>query len=195
MIPELETLGHRAVAVDLPCTDHAATLDDYARTVAEAIVGIEGPVVVVGHSAGGATISLVPGLTRVDRLVFVTAVVPVPGRSLSDVVGAQVRETILEVSRDDGDGCRPFDLELLASIAPQEEREPYLAYLKATQRSQGWAAIEEPWPGRSLPDVSCTYVLSTEDKIIPPAKQREMAARLGVARRCVVPPLLGTGIW
>lgn len=180
VIPELAALGHRAIAVDLPCTDPAATLDDYARTVVEAMAGITGPVVLVGHSAGGGTISLVPGRTRVDRLVYVTAVVPEPGRSLADVVGAEVRETLLAVSRDDGNGCRSFDLDLLASLAPPEEREAYLAFLGATQRPQGWAAIERPWPGRSLPDVPHTYVLCTEDKVIPPAKQREMAARLGV---------------
>ena len=39
VIPQLEALGHRAIAVDLPCTDPAATLDDYARTVVEAMAG------------------------------------------------------------------------------------------------------------------------------------------------------------
>jgi pimeloyl-ACP methyl ester carboxylesterase len=180
VIPEIEALGHRAIAVDLPCTNPAATLDDYASTVVDAMARIEGPVVVVGHSAGGATISLVPSRTRVDRLVYVTAVVPEPGRSIIDVAGAEVRETMLSVSHDDGDGCRSFDMEMLASLAPAGEREKYLAFLEATQRSQGWAALEQPWPGRSLPDVSRTYVLCTEDKIIPPAKQREQAARLGV---------------
>ena len=180
VIPQLEALGHRAIAVDLPCTDPAATLDDYARTVVEAMAGIEGPVVVVGHSAGGATISLVPGRTRVDRLVYATAFVPEPGRSIVDLAGAEVRETILSVSHDDGNGCRSFDLELLASIAPPDEREAHLAFLEATQRPQGWAAMEQPWPGRSLPDVPCTYILCTEDNILPPATQREMAARLGV---------------
>src|SRR5512143_4152872 len=116
VIPELEALGHRAIAVDLPCTDPAATVEDYARTVVEAMAGIEEPVVVVGHSAGGATISLVPDRVGVDRLVYVTAFVPEPGRSLVDVAGAEVREAILSVSRDDGNGCRSFDVELLASI-------------------------------------------------------------------------------
>lgn len=180
VIPELEALGHCAIAVDLPCTDPAATLEDYARTVVEAMEGVEGPVAVAGHSAGGVTISLVPGLTRVDRLVYVTAFVPEPGRSIVDLAGVDVRETILAVSRDDGNGCRSFDLELLASIVPPEEREAYLAFLEATQRPQGWAAMEQPWPGRSLPDVPCTYVLCTEDGVLPPATQREMAARLGV---------------
>jgi pimeloyl-ACP methyl ester carboxylesterase len=180
VIPELEALGHRAIAVDLPCTDPAAMFEDYARTVVEAMAGLEGPVVVVGHSAGGATISLVPDLTRVDRLVYVTAFVPEPGRSITDLAGADVRELILSVSRDDGNGCRSFDLDLLASIVPEEEREAYLAFLEATQRPQGWAAMEQPWPGRSLPDVPCSYVLCTEDNILPPATQREMAARLRV---------------
>jgi pimeloyl-ACP methyl ester carboxylesterase len=180
VIPLLEARGHRAIAVELPCTDPAATLDDYARTVVEAMAGLEGPIVVVGHSAGGATISLVPGLTRVDRLVYVTAVVPEPGRSIADLLGAGVRETMLSVSRDDGNGCRSFDFELLASFAPPEERDAHLAFLRATQRPQGWAALEQPWPGQSLPDVPCTYVLCTEDTVVPPATQREMAARLGV---------------
>ena len=180
LIPELEALGHRAIAVDLPCTGAAATLDDYARAVVDAMAGIVGPVVVVGHSAGGATISLVPARTRVDRLVYVTAVVPQPGRSIADVVGADVRSMMLSVSRDDGNGCRSFDLELLASLVPPDERDAYLAFLRATQRPQGWAALEQAWPGRSLPDVPRTYVLCMEDQIIPPARQREVAARLGV---------------
>src|SRR5512139_4061474 len=57
VIPFLEALGHRAIAIDLPCSDPAATLDDYARTVGDAVAEIEGPIVVVGHSAGGATIA------------------------------------------------------------------------------------------------------------------------------------------
>jgi hypothetical protein len=97
-----------------------------------------------------------------------------------DLAGAEVREMILSVSHDDGNGCRSFDLELLASTVPPEEREAYLAFLEATQRPQGWAAMEQPWPGRSLPDASCTHVLCTEDNVLPPARQREMAARLGV---------------
>ena len=180
VIPELEALGHRAIAVDLPCTDPAATLEGYAQAVVDAMSGLDPPIVVVGHSAGGATISLVPDLTRVDGLAYVTAFVPEPGRSIWDVAGADVRQTILAISHDDGNGCRSFDLELLASTVPPAERDQYLAFLSATQRPQGWAAMEQPWPGRSLPAVPCTYVLCSEDNVLPPATQREMAARLGV---------------
>jgi pimeloyl-ACP methyl ester carboxylesterase len=180
VIPEIEALGHGTIAVDLPCTDPSATLEDYARAVVDAMVGLDPPIVVVGHSAGGATISLVPDLTRVDRLVYVTAFVPEPGRSIIDIAGEDVRQTIMGISRDDGNGCRSFDLELLASTVPPEDRDRYLAFLTATQRPQGWAAMEQPWPGRSLPAVPCTYVLCTDDNVLPPATQRGMAARLQV---------------
>lgn len=180
VIPLLEALGHRALAVDLPCTDPAATLDDYAQTVVDAMAGLDGPIVLVGHSAGGATISLVPHRRRVDHLVYVTAVVPEPNRSIADVVGTGALGTILGISQDDGNGCRSLDLDMLTSFAPPQGREAYLAHLKATQRSQGWAALGQRWPAQSLPDLPRTYVLCTKDTIIPPAVQREMAVRLSV---------------
>jgi hypothetical protein len=65
-------------------------------------------------------------------------------------------------------------------MVPHGERETYRAVLDATKRPQGWGAMEQPWPGRSLPDVPYTYVRCTEDTVLPPAKQDEMAARLGV---------------
>jgi hypothetical protein len=42
-------------------------------------------------------------------------------------------------------------------------------------------AMQQPWPGRALPAVPSAYLLCTQDNIIPPAVQREMAARLGLA--------------
>ena len=153
MIPELEALGHRAIAVDLPCTDPAAMLDDYARTVAEAVAGIEGPVVIVGHSAGGATISLVPEHAHVDRLVYVTAFVPEPGRSIVDLAGADARETIMAVSRDDGNGCRSFDIELLASIVPPRSGRP--TSHSSRPRSAPRAGRRWNSPGPAGPSPTC----------------------------------------
>jgi hypothetical protein len=65
--------------------------------------------------AGGTTISLVPDLTRVDGLVYVIAFVPESGPLDSHTAGADVRDMILPISNDDGNGCRSFNLERLAS--------------------------------------------------------------------------------
>jgi len=180
VVPYLEARGHRVVIVDLPCERADATLKDYAAAVVQAMEGTGHPRILVGHSAGGATISLVAARVPADRLVFVTAIVPEPGRSIFEVAGSDAQSTIDAVSIDHGDGTRSFDLDALAALAPPEEREAMLTYLQKTQRRQGWLALNQPWPGAGIPDAPRSYVLCTEDEIIPPERQRAFAAALGV---------------
>jgi pimeloyl-ACP methyl ester carboxylesterase len=181
VIPYIEAAGHEAIAVDLQCDDPHATLADYADIAAAGVESVDGPVVVVGHSAGGATISLLPERVEVDRLVYVAAVVPQPGKSILQALGDEVMNAVLDVTVDNGDGTRAFDIDKLAAGAPPEERAALLEYLRATQRAQGWAVMHEPWPGDSLPGgVPCSYILTLEDTLLPPELQRAMAADLGV---------------
>lgn len=178
--PYLESKGHRVVNVDLPSERPDSTLDDYASTVVREMEGVTGPRILVAHSAGGATIPLVAARIAVDRLVFAAAVVPVPGQSIYEAVGPATQAAIMSVSMDNGDGTRSFDFDLLASLAPAEQREAYLAFLRATQRKQGMRAVNQPWPGTGIPDVPRSYILCTEDQIIPPELQRAFAVSLGV---------------
>jgi pimeloyl-ACP methyl ester carboxylesterase len=179
-VPFLEARGHRVVNVDLPSETADATLEDYADTVCRAMEGIGGPRILVGHSVGGATVALAAGRIAPDRLVFAAAVVPEAGQPIFDALGPEVIGAIMPVTIDNGDGTRSFDVDLLASFAPPGQREAYLAFLNATQRRQGMAALNQPWPGAGIPDVPRTYILCTEDKIIPPDRQRAFAAALGV---------------
>jgi hypothetical protein len=178
--PYLESRGHRVVNVDLPSERPDATLDDYASTVERAMESTSGSRILVAHSAGGATIPLVAARMAVDRLVFAAAVVPAPGQSISEAVGPDAQAAIMSVSIDNGDGTRSFDFDLLSSLAPPEQREAYLAFLRATQRKQGMRAVNQPWPGTGIPDVPRSYILCTEDQIIPPERQRAFAASLGI---------------
>ncbi|MDW4548146.1 alpha/beta hydrolase [Defluviimonas sp. D31] len=181
VVPYLEARGHRVVNVDLPCERAESTLEDYAAAVVRAMEGTSRPRILVAHSAGGATIPLVASLLPVDRLVFAAAIVPEPGLSISEVVGPDVAVTIAAVTIDNGDGTRSFNLDLLASLAPPEERDAYLEFLTRTQRSQGWLAINQPWPGAGIPEIPRDYILCTDDQIIPPDRQRAFAAKLGVS--------------
>lgn len=178
--PYLESRGHTVVNVDLPSERPDATLDDYADAVCRAMGSISGRRILVAHSAGGATIPLVAARVAVDRLVFAAAVVPVPGQSIFEAVGPDTQAVIMSVSIDNGDGTRSFDFDLLASLAPPDQRDAYLAFLRTTQRKQGMLAVNQPWPGSGMPDVPRSYILCTEDKIIPPERQRAFAASLGV---------------
>ncbi len=178
-VPYLESRGHRVVNVDLPCERPEATLDDYASAVGRAMEDISGPRILVAHSAGGATTPLVAARIEVDRLVFAAAVVPVPGQSIYEAVGPATQTAIMSVSFDNGDGTRSFDFDVLASLAPPQQREAYLAFLRATQRKQGMRTMYQPWPGAGIPDIPRSYILCIEDKIIPgtPACLRCLAWR------------------
>lgn len=179
-VPYLEAKGHRVVNVDLPSERANATLDDYASAVVQAMAGISGPRILVAHSAGGATIPLVAAQAAVDRLIFAAAFVLQPGQSIYEALGPDTQAAITSVSIDNGNGTRSFDFDLLASLVPAEQREAYLAFLRATQRKQGMQAIHQPWPGTGIPDVPRSYILCTEDQIIHPERQRAFAAVLGV---------------
>lgn len=180
-VPHLEAAGHRVINVDLPSERPEATLDDYADTVVRAMEGIEGRRILVAHSAGGATIPLVAARTPVDHMVFAAAIVPQPGQSIAEALGPATLETIMAITLENGDGTRSFDFDLLASLVPENQRASYLAFLKATQRKQGFHAMTQGWPGAGIPAVPRSYVLCTEDQLIPPERQRTFAAALGVA--------------
>src|SRR5687768_12955772 len=79
----LRARGHEAVAPDLPCGDAAATLDDYATTVVEA-VGDRRDLVVVGHSYGAFTAPIVADRLAADVLVLLAGMIPTPGEAPED---------------------------------------------------------------------------------------------------------------
>ena len=77
LMPHLERLGARAIAVDLPCDDVTAGTEAYAAHVLDALPA-SGDVVLVGHSLGGLTIPLVAAARPVRALVFLCALLPFP---------------------------------------------------------------------------------------------------------------------
>ena len=101
VVPELERLGHSVVAPDLPIEDEANGARAWADVVVEALEGVGDDVVVVGHSLGGMAVPVVASLRPVRRMVFLAAMVPVPGMVYLDVPGDAAR------CRDVLDGHQP----------------------------------------------------------------------------------------
>jgi pimeloyl-ACP methyl ester carboxylesterase len=166
---ELRARGHATVAPDLPAGTPAATLDDYAGVVLEAIGRREDEeVVVVAQSYGGFTAPLVAARLPRARLVFVNAMVPAPGEAPRDWWGnTGYRAT----SPADPRECFYHDVPAaLADEALGRERD-----------HPSTASYEEPWPLAALPDVPTGYVLGTADRMFPADFQRRLVReRLGV---------------
>src|SRR5271167_3355414 len=86
LIPKLEEAGHQCVRMNLPTDTPEASATHYAGIIAEAIPADRDDAIVVAHSASGLFLPLVPERRRVRRMVFLAAIVPQIGKSLTDQV-------------------------------------------------------------------------------------------------------------
>ena len=184
LVPELEGRGHRAVAVDLPGDDPAAGCAEYATVVCDRLRAEDGDVVLVGHSLGGLTIPLVAAERPVQALVFLCALIPVPGVGIGD----QLREdpTIFRpgfgasTRRDDADRSFWPDADAAIATLYADCPRPLAESAVARLRPQGRRPSAEVSPLVAWPDVPSVSVLCRDDAAIDPAWSRRAAReRLG----------------
>jgi len=156
----------------------ASLADDVAATK-RAIASQNGPVILVGHSYGGTVITEAGNDPKVVGLVYVAAFAPDRGESVSTLIkdpvpGAPVPPILPPVDGylllDKGKFPAPF----AGDVSPDKA-----AFMADSQVPWGVNAlggtISEPaW--RTKPS---WYLLTTDDKMIPPAAQRLMAKRAG----------------
>jgi len=160
-----------------------------AAYLASLLGTISGPIVLVGHSYGGAVISnAAAGNEQVQALVFVDGWMPDEGESIQQLfeaggpfAGSLVAAAIRPVPFTNPDGSQGVDLWLDREAFPAAfcaDVDPETAkVMAATQRpwsGAGYATPSGPPGWRSIPS---WYLLGTEDRAIPPAGQRFMAER------------------
>jgi pimeloyl-ACP methyl ester carboxylesterase len=188
---ELARRGHRGVAVDLPCTDPQAGAGAYADVVCAALSDVDGDdVVVVGHSLGGLTIPLGAAARPVRRLVYLAAMIPLPGHSIDDQVATGRADGLPVVVRrglgagqivhdDNSSEWRP---EAAVSVM-YPDADPQLAAAAAHRlRRQYWRPTGEVTPLSAFPDVESAAIVCEADAVMNPDWCRHVAAeRLGVA--------------
>jgi len=81
LVLRLERDGHRAIAVDLPADDERFGLRDYAERV---LAVMPDDAVLVAQSLAGFTAALVCEKKKPRALVFLNAMIPIPGEKLGD---------------------------------------------------------------------------------------------------------------
>jgi pimeloyl-ACP methyl ester carboxylesterase len=167
-------------AVDLPSSTPGAHpntfLADDAREVL-AVANAEGPVVLVGHSYGGAVLcEAAADVQHLERLIYVSALVPLLGESATETSReVQVRTTLDESIQVEGDFLTLDPV--LAKKALYQECEEETADWAVTQlTAQTIASFRSP---RSSFEVSVPsyYVRCTHDNAVDLSLQELMAAR------------------
>jgi len=172
----LDAAGVVSVAVELPMT----TLADDAAVVHDALEHIGSPVVLAGHSYGGAVITVAGGHPAVRRLVYVAGFQLDVGESISRVLpDAAVAPTrLVEALRFSADDKQVgvdevMARDLLYAQAPSAEVDAALARV----RPVGRAVFSSRAHTIAWHTVPSTYAVCTEDLTVAPDLQRAMARR------------------
>jgi pimeloyl-ACP methyl ester carboxylesterase len=152
--------------------------DDVAVTK-RVIAAQNGPVILVGHSYGGAVITEAGNDPKVAGLVYITAFAPDKGESVSSLIkdpppGAPVppilppQDGFLFLDR------AKFAASFAADVEPEEA-----AFMADSQVPWGVEALGGTITKPAWSSKPSWYLVVTEDKMIPPAAQRLMSKRAG----------------
>jgi hypothetical protein len=175
---ELERSGHRAIAMDLPCSDPDAGAARYAEVVAEALEGSGGDVVLVGHSLAGLVIPVVSTMRPARRLIYLSAFLPRPGCSFDAAsegqpIHSHFTPSVPPVTNPDGSTSFPH---AGAVEYFYQDCSPELASWAASRlRPQRWKVMQEVTPLSAWPDIPSSYLLCQEDRAVNPDWSREVA--------------------
>ena len=189
VIAPLTAEGNRVVAAANPLRGLAAD----AATVSDLVRTIEGPVVLVAHSYGGAVISNVDAdAGEIAGLVYINGFAPDAGENCFQLAamfpGSMLgEETARPVPRSDGTTDLYIAPDSFHSIFCQDIPAPQAALLATTQRPATQEALVEPSGKRPLwKDVPSWFLIGEEDRIIPADLQRHMADRARAQRTVAV---------
>ena len=171
----LTTDGYRVAVVQNP----TLSLEGDAVATRQVIDEQDGPVVLVGHSYGGAVITEAGSHAQVAALVYIAAFAPDKGESVNTLIANPAPGDPVPPILPPKDGFLFLDREKFRASFAGDVPEQQAAFMADSQVPWGMDAlggsISEPaW--RSKPS---WYLVATEDRMIPPAAQRAMSERAG----------------
>jgi pimeloyl-ACP methyl ester carboxylesterase len=150
--------------------------DDVAVTK-RAIAASDGPVILVGHSYGGAVVSEAGTDPKVKGLVYIAAFAPDQGESVSSLIANPAPGAPVPPILPPQNGFLFLDRSKFAASFAADVAPELAAFMADSQVPWGvealGGAISKPaWRGKPS-----WYLVATDDKMIPPPAQRLMAKR------------------
>ncbi|HYJ74754.1 MAG TPA: alpha/beta hydrolase, partial [Kineosporiaceae bacterium] len=189
VLAPLREAGHRVIAFANPLRSVASD----AALLSALVRSVDGPVVLAGHSYGGAVMTNVePGDADVAALVYVAGFALQPGESCGDASslapGSTLADTLTRVPLADGGVDTYIDAERyhhqFAADLPADEA----AVMAVTQRPVTEAALFEASGGTPLwQAVPSWFVFGELDHNIPAGAHRMMAGRARARRSVEIP--------
>ena len=177
----LDQRGVASVSVDLPSSqleaDSTTGLRQDADEVVRAAASIEGPVILVGHSYGGAVVlEAATGIPQLEQIVFVAALVPFTGQSATDVSREiRVRTRLDQAMLMEGDHLR-LDPELVPQALYNQCDSATSAWATSQLTTQTISSFRSPRSSIDL-DIPSRYISCSDDFAVDPTLQEMMAGR------------------
>jgi pimeloyl-ACP methyl ester carboxylesterase len=172
---QLQKDGYEVTVVQNPTTSLA---DDVAFTK-RAIAEQKGPVILVGHSYGGVVVTEAGNDPKVAGIVYIAAFAPDKGESVSSLIANPPAGAPVPPILPPQDGFLMLDkAKFRASFAADVE--PRMAQFMAdSQVPWGLPALNGAVTVPAWKSKPSWYLVATDDHMIPPPAQRDMAKRAG----------------
>jgi pimeloyl-ACP methyl ester carboxylesterase len=168
--------GFAVHVVQNPVTSLAADVAATRRVLDQ----LDGPAILVGHSYGGAVITEAGRHDRVAGLVYVAAFVPGEGESVSSLIPADPPPGVtVPPILPPQDGFLSLDRAGFAAAFAADLPATDAAFMAAAQVPWGLEAIGGPVGDPAWRTKAVSYLVATDDRMIPAPAQRAMAERAG----------------
>jgi pimeloyl-ACP methyl ester carboxylesterase len=174
VVPLLEAKGLNVVAVQIPLTSFS---DDVSATQ-RAIDLEQGPVLLVGHSYGGAVITEAGNDPKVAGLVYVSAVAPDQGESTFGLISS-VPTPIGSELRPDKSGFLKLTPKGIAEDFAQDLSAKEIAVLTATQVPISISAMKGEITAPAWKSKPSWYIVAANDRAISPDREAALAKKIG----------------
>jgi pimeloyl-ACP methyl ester carboxylesterase len=175
VMPPLQADGYEVIAVQYGLDSYAEDLATVKRTLNR----VGSPVILIGHSYGGATITGAGIDERVAGLVYIAAVAPDAGETVQDQLDKYPSDIFSRVAVADGRAWMlPNGTEFFAGDLSEADQKLVWATQYAPVadlfHQQKLSADQVAW--RSKPS---WYILATRDHTVHPDLQRWVSQRMG----------------
>jgi pimeloyl-ACP methyl ester carboxylesterase len=155
------------------------SLEDDAAATRRVIDAQSEPVILVGHSYGGAVITEAGNDPNVAALVYIAAFVPDKGQSVNDLIGGFPQDGPQPPILPPQDGFLLLDREKFPDSFAGDVDADLAAFMADSQLPWGVDALGGTISEAAWASKPSWYLLTTEDRMIPPPAQREMSGRAG----------------
>jgi pimeloyl-ACP methyl ester carboxylesterase len=174
VIPLLEAKGLHVVAVQNPLT----SLADDAATTKRAIALQDGPVLLVGHSYGGAVITEAGNDPKVVGLVYVAGFAPDAGQAAGDLGKGYPIPPGLSELRPDASGFLSLTPVGVSDDFGQDLSAAEKRMIIATQHPTAGAALGGKVTAAAWKSKPTWYIVAKNDRMIAPGLEAEMAKQM-----------------